>query len=119
MLPEEDKKIVSAINAFLANNNINAIAENVFLQFSPAIEGNNIKFKLFNITQIREIENIKPMLEAFVNKHLQRSDIKVDVSLDENARNNNKAYTREEKFAELTNKNAYVKELTELLDLYI
>ena len=119
MLPEEDKKIVSAINAFLANNNINAIAENVFLQFSPAIEGNNIKFKLFNITQIREIENIKPMLEAFVNKHLQRSDIKVEVSLDENARNNNKAYTREEKFAELTNKNAYVKELTELLDLYI
>lgn len=118
-LPEEEKNILSAINNFIANNNINTIAENIFIKFTPFIEGNKIKFRLFNSIQINEIENIKIPLEAFVNKQLSRTDIKVEAYIDEETLNSNKAYTKEEKFVELMNKNPYVKEFQKLFDLYL
>ena len=118
-LPEEEKNILSAINNFIANNNINTIAENIFIKFTPFIEGNKIKFRLFNSIQLNEIENIKIPLEAFVNKQLSRTDIKVEAYIDEETLNSNKAYTKEEKFVELMNKNPYVKEFQKLFDLYL
>ena len=118
-LPEEEKNILSAINNFIANNNINTIAENIFIKFTPFIEGNKIKFRLFNSIQLNEIENIKIPLEAFVNKQLSRADIKVEAYIDEETLNSNKAYTKEEKFVELMNKNPYVKEFQKLFDLYL
>lgn len=118
-LPEEEKNILSAINNFIANNNINTIAENIFIKFTPFIEGNKIKFRLFNSIQLNEIENIKIPLEAFVNKQLNRTDIKVEAYIDEETLNSNKAYTKEEKFVELMNKNPYVKEFQKLFDLYL
>lgn len=118
-LPEEEKNILSAINNFIANNNINTIAENIFIKFTPFIEGNKIKFRLFNSIQLNEIENIKIPLEAFVNKQLSRTDIKVEAYIDEETLNSNKAYTKEEKFLELMNKNPYVKEFQKLFDLYL
>ena len=66
-----------------------------------------------------EIENIKIPLEAFVNKQLSRTDIKVEAYIDEETLNSNKAYTKEEKFVELMNKNPYVKEFQKLFDLYL
>ena len=116
-LLEEEKNILSAINNFIANNNINTIAENIFIKFTPFIEGNKIKFRLFNSIQLNEIENIKIPLEAFVNKQLSRTDIKVEAYIDEETLNSNKAYTKEEKFVELMNKNPYVKEFQKLFDL--
>ena len=65
------------------------------------------------------IENIKIPLEAFVNKQLSRTDIKVEAYIDEETLNSNKAYTKEEKFVELMNKNPYVKEFQKLFDLYL
>ena len=118
-LPEEEKNILSAINNFIANNNINTIAENIFIKFTPFIEGNKIKFRLFNSIQLNEIENIKIPLEAFVNKQLSRTDIKVEAYIDEETLNSNKAHTKEEKFVELMNKNPYVKEFQKLFDLYL
>ena len=118
-LLEEEKNILSAINNFIANNNINTIAENIFIKFTPFIEGNKIKFRLFNSIQLNEIENIKIPLEAFVNKQLSRTDIKVEAYIDEETLNSNKAYTKEEKFVELMNKNPYVKEFQKLFDLYL
>ena len=118
-LPKEEKNILSAINNFIANNNINTIAENIFIKFTPFIEGNKIKFRLFNSIQLNEIENIKIPLEAFVNKQLSRTDIKVEAYIDEETLNSNKAYTKEEKFVELMNKNPYVKEFQKLFDLYL
>ena len=118
-LPEEEKNILSAINNFIANNNINTIAENIFIKFTPFIKGNKIKFRLFNSIQLNEIENIKIPLEAFVNKQLSRTDIKVEAYIDEETLNSNKAYTKEEKFVELMNKNPYVKEFQKLFDLYL
>ena len=118
-LPEEEKNILSAINNFIANNNINTIAENIFIKFTPFIEGNKIKFRLFNSIQLNEIENLKIPLEAFVNKQLSRTDIKVEAYIDEETLNSNKAYTKEEKFVELMNKNPYVKEFQKLFDLYL
>lgn len=118
-LPEEEKNILSAINNFIANNNINTIAENIFIKFTPFIEGNKIKFRLFNSIQLNEIENIKIPLEVFVNKQLSRTDIKVEAYIDEETLNSNKAYTKEEKFVELMNKNPYVKEFQKLFDLYL
>lgn len=118
-LPEEEKNILSAINNFIANNNINTIAENIFIKFTPFIEGNKIKFRLFNSIQLNEIENIKIPLEAFVNKQLSRTDIIVEAYIDEETLNSNKAYTKEEKFVELMNKNPYVKEFQKLFDLYL
>lgn len=118
-LPEEEKNILSAINNFIANNNINTIAENIFIKFTPFIEENKIKFRLFNSIQLNEIENIKIPLEAFVNKQLSRTDIKVEAYIDEETLNSNKAYTKEEKFVELMNKNPYVKEFQKLFDLYL
>lgn len=118
-LPEEEKNILSAINNFIANNNINTIAENIFIKFTPFIEGNKIKFRLFNSIQLNEIENIKIPLEAFVKKQLSRTDIKVEAYIDEETLNSNKAYTKEEKFVELMNKNPYVKEFQKLFDLYL
>ena len=118
-LPEEEKNILSAINNFIANNNINTIAENIFIKFTPFIEGNKIKFRLFNSIQLNEIENIKIPLEAFVNKQLSRTDIKGEAYIDEETLNSNKAYTKEEKFVELMNKNPYVKEFQKLFDLYL
>ena len=118
-LLEEEKNILSAINNFIADNNINTIAENIFIKFTPFIEGNKIKFRLFNSIQLNEIENIKIPLEAFVNKQLSRTDIKVEAYIDEETLNSNKAYTKEEKFVELMNKNPYVKEFQKLFDLYL
>ena len=118
-LLEEEKNILSAINNFIANNNINTIAENIFIKFTPFIEGNKIKFRLFNSIQLNEIENIKIPLEAFVNKQLSRTDIKVEAYIDQETLNSNKAYTKEEKFVELMNKNPYVKEFQKLFDLYL
>lgn len=118
-LPEETKRIFTAINAFLKNNTVSAMAENIFVEFTPTVDKNQIKFKLFNTLQINEIDNIKPMLEAFINKYLNRTDITVDVSIDEESIKNNKAYTKEEKFKELMEKDPLVKKFKDTFDLYL
>lgn len=118
-LPEETKKIFSAINAYLKNNTVSAMAENIFQEFTPSIENNLIKFKLFNTLQVNEINNIKPALEAFVRKYLCKTDISVNAFIDEESIKNNKAYTKEEKFKELMENNPLVKKFKDTFDLYL
>ena len=43
----------------------------------------------------------------------------MEAYIDEETLNSNKAYTKEEKFVELMNKNPYVKEFQKLFDLYL